>query len=68
MQYSNDVLLFFQVLEVKASERSGSANYMSCIKSILAEHYGNKPVALGGTFLVEKSKVKTHVMVGRLRI
>lgn len=52
-----------QVLEVKASKRTGDQNYMSCIRNCLAEKYGDQPVGLGGTFLVEKGKAKLHIMV-----
>ena len=51
------------MLEVKAGKRTGSQNYMSCIREILGDHYGDKPVALGGTFLIEEGKAKLHVMV-----
>ena len=51
-----------QVLEVKASKRTGPQNYPQCIREALAKHYGNKPVGLGGAFLVEQGKVRTHVM------
>ena len=52
-----------QVLEVKASKRTGDQNYMSCIRNCLAEKYGDQPVGLGGTFLVENGKAKLHIMV-----
>jgi hypothetical protein len=32
------------------------------MRQILEEHYGNKPVGMGGTFIVQKEKVKAHIM------
>ncbi|KAJ8312158.1 hypothetical protein KUTeg_009531, partial [Tegillarca granosa] len=51
-----------KVIEVKASQRIGSENFMSSIRKTLNSHYGNKPVALGGVFLVEKGKANLHIM------
>lgn len=53
----------FQVLEVKASCRTGEENLMSCLRKALQAKYGEKPVALGGVFLVEKGKANLHIMV-----
>ncbi|XP_074640706.1 ester hydrolase C11orf54 homolog [Tubulanus polymorphus] len=51
-----------QVLEVKASKRTGPLNFVSCIRKCLSDHYGDKPVGLGGAFVVDQGKVKIHVM------
>lgn len=55
------------MLEVKASKRTGDQNYMSCIRACLADKYGDKPVGLGGTFLIEQGKAKLHIMVSNLK-
>lgn len=55
--------MVFQVLEVKASCRTGEENLMSCLRKALQARYGEKPVALGGVFLVEKGKANLHIMV-----
>lgn len=55
--------MIFQVLEVKASCRIGEENLMSCLRKALQARYGEKPVALGGVFLVEKGKANLHIMV-----
>lgn len=55
--------MLFQVLEVKASCRTGEENLMSCLRKALQARYGEKPVALGGVFLVEKGKANLHIMV-----
>lgn len=51
-----------KVLEVKASCRTGEENLMSCLRKALQARYGEKPVALGGVFLVEKGKANLHIM------
>ncbi|KAL3857668.1 hypothetical protein ACJMK2_012310 [Sinanodonta woodiana] len=51
-----------KVLEVKASQRTGEESFMSCLRKTLNSHYGNKPVGLGGVFLLEKGKAKIHIM------
>lgn len=33
------------------------------MRETLKAHYGDKPVGLGGTFLIESGKAKLHVMV-----
>lgn len=33
------------------------------MRQTLAQHYGTKPVGLGGTFLLEQGNAKLHVMV-----
>lgn len=55
------------MLEVKASKRTGDQNYMSCIRACLADKYGDKPVGLGGTFLIEQGKAKLHIMVSNFK-
>lgn len=37
---------------------------MSSLRKTLQARYGDKPVALGGVFLVEKGKANLHIMVG----
>lgn len=36
---------------------------MTCLRQTIEDHYGEKPVGMGGTFVVQKGKVKTHIMV-----
>ena len=52
-----------KVIEVVASQRKGEENFMSCIRKALRQHYGDKPVAVGGTFCVEEGDCLFHVMV-----
>ena len=51
------------VLEVRAEIRTGNENFVSCMRKTLQKKYGERPVALGGVFLIEKGKAKLHVMV-----
>jgi hypothetical protein len=50
------------VLHIAASSRTGSANFTSAIRAILAAKYGTKPVSLGGVFLIKRGSAKLHVM------
>lgn len=52
-----------KVIEVRAKKRTGEHNFVSCMRQTLEKHYGDKPVGMGGTFLVQKGKVKAHIMV-----
>ncbi|XP_014666301.1 PREDICTED: ester hydrolase C11orf54 homolog [Priapulus caudatus] len=51
-----------KVLEVKAKERIGEENLISCIRKALSEEYGDQPVGIGGAFLIERGKAKIHIM------
>lgn len=51
-----------KVIEVKAKRRTGRHNFVTCMRLTLEKHYGSKPVGMGGTFVVEKGKVKAHIM------
>ena len=53
----------FQVIEIKASKRTGEENFMSAVRKTLHDQYKTKPVALGGVFLIEKGKANLHIMV-----
>ena len=33
------------------------------MRQTLEKHYGDKPVGMGGAFIIQKGKVKTHIMV-----
>lgn len=51
-----------KVLEVKASQRTGEENFVSCMRKALKSYYGDKVVALGGVFLVESGRAHLHIM------
>lgn len=48
---------------MKANGRTGELNFVSCLRQTLEKHYGEKPVGMGGTFIIQKGKAKIHVMV-----
>ncbi|XP_068936328.1 ester hydrolase C11orf54 homolog isoform X6 [Petaurus breviceps papuanus] len=51
-----------KVIEVKAKGRTGKHNFVTCMRETLKKHYGDKPIGMGGTFVVQKGKIKVHVM------
>ena len=52
-----------KVIEVKVKRRTGKLNFVTCMRQTLEKHYGDKPVGMGGAFIIQKGKVKTHIMV-----
>ncbi|XP_001513115.1 ester hydrolase C11orf54 homolog [Ornithorhynchus anatinus] len=51
-----------KVIEVKARGRTGKHNFVTCMRETLGKHYGDKPVGMGGTFVIQKGKAKVHIM------
>ncbi|KAM5180180.1 ester hydrolase C11orf54 homolog isoform 1-T3 [Mantella aurantiaca] len=51
-----------KVIEVNAKRRTGKENFVSCMRKSLKEHYGDKAVGMGGTFVIQEGKAKLHVM------
>ncbi|XP_041977293.1 ester hydrolase C11orf54 homolog isoform X2 [Aricia agestis] len=51
-----------KVIKVVAKKRIGPANFITAIRETLKQHYGDKVVGLGGTFLLREGSVKHHVM------
>ncbi|CAB3234803.1 unnamed protein product [Arctia plantaginis] len=51
-----------KVIKVVAKTRIGQSNFITAIRETLKNHYGDKVVGLGGTFLLRAGKVKFHVM------
>uniref|UniRef100_A0A3B1K350 Chromosome 11 open reading frame 54 n=1 Tax=Astyanax mexicanus TaxID=7994 RepID=A0A3B1K350_ASTMX len=51
-----------KVIEIRASRRKGEESLVSCMRKTMEEHYGDKTVALGGTFIIQKGKAKIHIM------
>ena len=48
---------------MKVKRRTGKLNFVTCMRQTLEKHYGDKPVGIGGAFIIQKGKVKTHIMV-----
>ncbi|KAM4796490.1 ester hydrolase C11orf54 homolog [Rhinophrynus dorsalis] len=51
-----------KVIEVKVKRRTGKDNFVSCMRKSLREHYGDKAVGMGGTFIIQEGKAKLHIM------
>uniref|UniRef100_UPI003590205B ester hydrolase C11orf54 homolog isoform X2 n=1 Tax=Myxine glutinosa TaxID=7769 RepID=UPI003590205B len=51
-----------KVLEIRAGVRTGASNFISCMRLALFRNYGEKPVGLGGVFVMEEGDAKLHVM------
>ncbi len=51
-----------KVLKISASRRSGKENFVSCIREKIQSKYGDKPIGLGGVFLIKRGTAKLHVM------
>lgn len=51
-----------KVIEIRASRRIGQHSLVTAMRKSLENHYGDKPVAMGGTFVIEKGKAKAHIM------
>lgn len=51
-----------QVLKVVTKKRVGDDDFIASIRKTLADHYGDKVVGLGGSFILKEGKAKQHVM------
>lgn len=51
-----------KVIEVKVKRRTGKDNFVSCMRKSLQEHYGDKSVGIGGSFIIQEGKAKLHIM------
>ncbi|XP_072301675.1 ester hydrolase C11orf54 homolog [Eucyclogobius newberryi] len=51
-----------KVIEVRAKKRTGDQSLVTALRKSLEDHYHNKSVALGGSFVIQKGKAKIHIM------
>ncbi|CAG2170709.1 unnamed protein product [Oppiella nova] len=51
-----------KVLKVYVKKRIGSENFVTTMRQILNQHYGNRAVSLGGVFLLRGGSAKLHIM------
>lgn len=51
-----------KVIKVVAKQRTGSDNFVSILRKGLKEHFGEKSVGIGGTFLIKNGTAKLHIM------
>ena len=60
--YLND-LFYAQVLKLAAKRRLVDRTLINSIQTALHGYYGDRIIALGGTFVMESGKASVHVMV-----
>lgn len=52
-----------KVLKIHAKERTSKENYTEAIRAVLLSKYGqDKPVSMGGVFLIKSGVAKLHIM------
>ncbi|XP_068186792.1 ester hydrolase C11orf54 homolog isoform X2 [Antennarius striatus] len=51
-----------KVIEVRAKKRTGNYSIVTALRKTLEDHYPEKSLALGGTFVIQKGKAKIHIM------
>lgn len=51
-----------KVIEVRAKQRTGEQSFVTALRKTLEDHYPDKSLALGGTFVIQKGKAKIHIM------
>lgn len=52
-----------KVLKIHVKKRLGTDNFTSAIRAVLLTKYGQeKPISLGGVFLINKGRAKLHIM------
>lgn len=51
-----------KVIEVRAKQRTGEQSIVAALRKTLEDHYPDKSLALGGTFVIQKGKAKIHIM------
>lgn len=51
-----------KVLKVHCRKRTGQDDFITSVRKVLASHYKDEPVGLGGTFLLKEGKARQHVM------
>ncbi|VDM28710.1 unnamed protein product [Toxocara canis] len=51
-----------KVLRIRAAKRNGEMNYPEAIQKALGAHYGDTLVSLAGLFVLQKGKVRMHVL------
>ncbi|OXU19862.1 hypothetical protein TSAR_003978 [Trichomalopsis sarcophagae] len=51
-----------KVLKVHAKKRIGKKDFIATMQQALAEHYTDKLVGLGGSFVMKEGKAKQHIM------
>jgi len=50
------------VLKVECSKRTGTDNFISCMRKAIHQHYPQQCIGLGGTFIISEGQAKLHIM------
>jgi hypothetical protein len=50
------------VVKVRAKLRTGKDDFVTCMRNGLAAKYGDKPIGIGGVFLIKTGQANLHVM------
>ncbi|XP_046655484.1 ester hydrolase C11orf54 homolog [Daphnia pulicaria] len=50
------------VLRIRCQKRTGPDNFVTCMRNTLRERYGDKPVGMGGVFMLENGQARLHIM------
>jgi len=50
------------VIKIVAKNRIAEDDFVTCIRKRLASKYGDKPIGVGGVFLIKKGKANLHIM------
>jgi len=50
------------VLRIRASQRSGPLNFVTCVRQALIDGFPTDALGLGGVFQIEAGRIKAHVM------
>lgn len=51
-----------KVIKVTANKRTAGTNFVTAMRNILKEKFGDSPVSMGGVFLIKSGRAKLHVM------
>ena len=51
-----------EVIKISARVRTGEKDFISAIRHALRSEYGDRPVSMGGVFLIKRGKAMLHVM------
>ncbi|KAK4029539.1 hypothetical protein OUZ56_022520 [Daphnia magna] len=50
------------VLRIRCQKRTGPNNFVTCMRNTVAQHYGDKPVGIGGVFMLDNGQARLHIM------
>ncbi len=51
-----------RLLKISAANRSGKQNFVSCVREAINSKYNDKPIGLGGVFVIREGRARLHVM------